>query len=183
MWHLLFCSLVAISFFWSENSYSIVVVAPTVLCCFELLFNNFHICYVVLIWQLGQSFTKSFSPCWLGACMGNSWSKVPRKFATNQNLRLCVHSSKRKMCGRILDMNHQFYMALCCLGWSSRTLECSLVDFKLWNWASSECKQKSYTLMPPCPTCAWHWQIADLLMYTCFFLRFKHMTRNISLAL
>ena len=96
--------------------------------------------------------------------------------------KICNISKFKALC-TFLKMNHQFYMALCCLGRLGRTLECSLVDFKLWNWASSECKQKSYTLMPPCPTCAWHWQIADLLMYTCFFLRFKHMTRNISLAL
>ena len=60
-------------------------------------------------------------------------------------------------------------MALCCLGRLSRTLECSLLDFKLWSWPTSECKPECYTLSPPCPTCAWHWQIADLHMYSCFY--------------
>ena len=46
-------------------------------------------------------------------------------------------------------------MALCCLGRLSRTLECCLLDFKLWNGAIFECKQRCHTMTPPCPTCAY----------------------------
>ena len=46
-------------------------------------------------------------------------------------------------------------MALCCLGRLSRTLECSLLDFKLWNGALFECKQRCHTMTPPCLTCAY----------------------------